>query len=118
MGSPETNPDASKSATWDGAAAASCRSPPGPRVGGRDHAGVGQGQAGAALLTHSMVPKWHRRFDVYLYMSVCTYHMSVFNLWVGACTAPTLSKAQMSSYGRSNGPSFVPGSPGQRPSVP
>lgn len=34
-----------------------CRSPPAPSVGGRDCTGVGQGQAGAALLTHSMVPK-------------------------------------------------------------
>lgn len=101
--SPKQNPDASKSATWDGAAAAGCHSRPGPRVGGRDGGSVGRGQAGAALLTHSTVPKWHRRFDVYLYMSVCTYHMSVFNLWVGACTAPTLSQTQMSSYGRSNG---------------
>lgn len=34
-----------------------CCSPPRPRVGGRDCTSVGQGQAGAALLTHSMVPE-------------------------------------------------------------
>lgn len=79
---------------------------------------MGRGQAGAALLTHSTVPKRHCRFGVYLYMLVCTYHMLVFNLWVGACAAPTLSQAEMSPYGGSNGPSFAPGSPGQRPSVP
>lgn len=70
---------------------------------------MGQGQAGAVLLTHSRVPKRHRRFDVYLCMTVCTYHMLVFNLWVGTCTVPTLPQAQMSSSGRSDSPSFLQG---------
>lgn len=51
---------------------AGCCSPPGPRAGERDRAGVGQGRAGAALLPHSVVSKRRRRFGVYLYPSVCT----------------------------------------------